>query len=61
MSSQFEKLIRYDRESVGLVNKFLKGGVFFCPYLLWISREEGLRTCGGILGIIHYETYIICQ
>ena len=29
MSSQFEKLLRDDRESVALVIKFLNGGVFF--------------------------------
>ena len=61
MLLQFEKLIKDDRESVALAIKFLKGGVFWCPRLLWISREEGLRTCGGILGITHFEPYIIYQ
>ena len=32
--SQFEELIRDDREYGALVIKFLKGGVFLCPCLL---------------------------
>ena len=33
-------MLGYDRESVALVIKFLKGGVFLCPCLVWIFCEE---------------------
>ena len=52
VSSQFEKLIRDDRESVALVIKFLMSGVFLCPCLLWISREEVFKNLWWNIG--HY-------
>ena len=71
MSSQFEILTRDDRGSVTIVIKFLKGGVFLCPFLLWISREECLLTCSGILGItriilrithfLHNKIVLVCN
>ena len=48
--SQFEKLIRYDRESVALVIKFLMSGVFLCPCLIWLSIEDGLKNLLGHIG-----------
>ena len=48
--SQFEKLIRDERESVELVIKFLYGGVFLCSCLIWISRGEGLKNLQWHIG-----------
>ena len=50
--SHFEKFISDDRESVALVIKFLMGGVFLCPCLLWISRKEGFKNLRWHIG--HY-------
>ena len=44
VSSQFEKIIRDDRESVALVIKFLMSGVFLCPCLIRLSIEEVLKN-----------------
>ena len=50
--SQFEKLTGDDRESVALVIKCFTSGVFLCPCLLWISREEGFNNLQWNIG--HY-------
>ena len=59
LSSQFEKMIRDDSESVALVIKSLMSGIFFVHNFYGFQEKWILRTCGGILVITNYESETI--
>ena len=50
VSSQFEKIIRDDRESVALIIIYFMSGVFVCLCLICISIEEGCKNLRWHIG-----------